>query len=296
MASSDGPCVRATTRVAAVVGDPIEHSLSPVIHNAAFAAAGLDWVFVALRVVAGRGADAVRSMRTLGIDGLSVTMPLKSEVIAGLDELEPDAQALGAVNCVRWRGDRLVGANTDGPGFVAGLAADFDFHPEGRDCVVLGAGGAARAVVLALARAGARSVQVVNRTRSAAEAAAALAGPVGSVVDVDAVKAADLVVNATPLGMAGVGASADRPVLPCDPDLLSSGQVVSDLVYHPLRTPFVDAAAARGARASNGVSMLVHQAALAFESWTGATAPLTAVRAAVDAALGSTDGEPWSKR
>lgn len=263
--------------------------MSPVIHNAGFRAAGLDWVYVAFGVPTGGGPAAVAGMRSLGIAGMSVTMPLKAEVIPALDGLEPDAEALGAVNCITRRDGRLIGDNTDGAGFLAGLAADFDFDPSGERCVVLGAGGAARAVVLALARAGARSVQVVNRTRSTAESAAALAGSVGSVADAASVADADLVVNATPLGMQGTGTpGTDRPggvTLPCDPQHISRGQVVADLIYHPLRTPLMDAALERGARTSNGLSMLVHQAAVAFRSWTGVDPDVEAMVAAVDAEL-----------
>ena len=276
----------AATRVAAVIGDPISHSLSPLIHNAAFAAADLDWVYVGLPVPAGRGAAAVEGMRALGIEGLSVTMPHKAEVLAALDEVSEDAAALAAVNCIIRRGDTLRGENTDGDGFLAGLRSDFDFDPDGRTCVVLGAGGAARAVVLALARAGAASVQVVNRTASSAAVAAALAGTAGSVAEPEAVAGADLVVNATSVGMHRPSGPADTSELPCDVEQLGTGQVVADLVYHPLRTALVAEAERRGARASNGVSMLVHQAARAFELWTGETAPVAAMRAAVDARLG----------
>ena len=279
----------AATRVAAVIGDPISHSLSPVLHNAAFAAAGLDWVYVGLPVPAGRGAAAVEGMRALGIEGLSVTMPHKAEVLAALDEVSDDAAALAAVNCIVRRGDTLRGENTDGDGFLAGLRSDFDFDPGGRTCVVLGAGGAARAVVLALARAGAASVQVVNRTASSAAVAAALAGTVGAVSGPEAVADADLVVNATSVGMHGRTDPAGPSELPCDVERLAEGQVVADLVYHPLRTALVAEAARRGARAANGVSMLVYQAARAFELWTGEAAPVPAMRAAVDAHLGAAE-------
>ncbi len=285
MGSSDaGPArsavvIDATTRVAAVIGDPIGHSLSPRIHNAAFAAARLDWVYVAFPVQEGDGGAAVRAMRSLGLGGLSVTMPHKAAVIAELDAVEDDAAALGAVNCIYREGARLVGANTDGVGFVEGLRADHGMDPTGQRCVVLGAGGAARAVVLALARSGAASVGVVNRTRSTADAAATLAGAVGAVVGEGAVAQADLVVNATPLGMERKGAAEGE--LPCDPELLRPGQVVVDLIYHPPRTRLLDEAEARGASTSNGLSMLVHQAGAAFERWTGTPAPLDAMRAAV---------------
>ena len=265
-----------------MIGDPIGHSLSPTIHNAAFAATGLDWVYVAFPTPPGSAPAAISSMRALGICGLSVTMPHKEAVLGELDELSPDAELLGAVNCVTRVGDRLVGDSTDGAGFLAGLHADFEFDPYGARCVVLGAGGAARSVVLALARAGAASVQVVNRTRSRGERAAALAGGAGSVAAVECVDGADLVVNATPVGMAG---AAQQDAVPCDASLLSRGQIVAELIYHPRRTPLMDAAQARGCRTSNGISMLVHQAAVAFESWTGVPGPVAAMTVAVGAAL-----------
>lgn len=266
-----------------MVGDPIAHSLSPVIHNAAFAATGLDWVCVALPVRAGSGGLVAAAMSTFGLEGLSVTMPHKADVIAGLDELTPVAAALGSVNCVLRRDGRLVGDNTDGAGFVAGLAADTGMELAGADCVVLGAGGAARAVVLALADAGAASVRVLNRTPERAEQAAALAGAVGARgTDAD-VSAADLVVNATPVGMADTG--SDPSATPVDPSLLRPGQVVAELVYHPATTPLMTAARAAGARSTNGVSMLVHQAATAFRHWTGVEAPVEVMADAARSAL-----------
>lgn len=264
-----------TTRVAGVIGNPVRHSLSPVLHNAAFAALGLDWVYLAFEPPPDGGAAAVDAMRALELGGLSVTMPFKEQVVAAVDELSPAAGALGAVNCIRWDGDRLVGENTDGAGFVASLAADAGFDPAGRRCVVVGAGGAGRAVTRALADAGAAAVGVVNRSPARAEAAAAIAGPAGAVVGQDAVAAADLVVNATPLGMHAGDA------LPVDPGLLGDRHVVADLVYHPARTPLLDEAAARGARTLNGLGMLVGQAALAFEHWTHVRPPLETMRAAV---------------
>jgi shikimate dehydrogenase len=270
--------------VAGVIGDPVRHSLSPAIHNAAFRDQGLDWVYVAFPVPAGEAGAAVDAVRPLGIRGLSVTMPHKAAVIDALDRLTPTASALGAVNCIHRDPDDdavLVGDNTDGAGFLAGLRADFDLDPAGARCVVLGAGGAARAVVLALAGAGAASVEVVNRTRTTAEVAAGLAGPVGSVAGVEAVAGADLVVNATPVGMGGDDG------LPCDPALLGPSQVVAELVYHPAETPFMVAARDRGARTANGLSMLVHQAAVAYTLWTGRPAPVEAMAAGARAGLGS---------
>lgn len=266
-----------------MIGDPVAHSLSPAIHNAAFNAMGLDWVYVALPVPSGAAEQAAAGMRALGLRGLSVTMPHKYDVMAGLDEVTDVARVLQAVNCITNRDGVLIGDNTDGAGFLAGIRADFSFDVESRCCVVLGAGGAARAVVLALADAGASSVVVVNRTELAAANAVAIAGSVGRIGTVADVPDADLVVNATPVGMAGAGAGAlDMPV---PPGSLRAGQVVAELVYHPGRTPLMDAAESAGARTSNGISMLVHQAAIAFEAWTGEHAPVDVMHAAASSAL-----------
>ena len=269
------------TRLAAVIGRPIRHSLSPVILNAAFEAAGLDWRFVALDVAPGDGAAAVRAARTLGLGGLSVTMPHKADACGAVDETTAVAAELGAVNCVFWRGDRLVGDNTDGVGFLDALAEDPGIDVAGLRCVVVGAGGAGRAVVRALGVAGAAEVAVVNRSPEPARRAAALAGPAGRVGAAADAGAADLVVNATPLGMGG-GAAAPLPI---DPALLHEGQVVADLIYHPGVTPLLAAAAERGARATGGLGMLVHQAAHAFGRWTGAEAPVAAMAGAARAEL-----------
>jgi shikimate dehydrogenase len=277
--------VTGATRVAAVIGDPVAHSLSPLIHNAAFRAVGLDWVYVAMPVSEGQGAAAVEAMRVLGMAGMSVTMPHKNAVIPALDEVDDDAAALDAVNCVIRDGDRLVGVNTDGAGFLGGLRADLGLEPSGARCVVIGAGGAARAVVRALAVAGAASIGVVNRTAGTATKAALLAGDRGSVVGFEAVHEADLVVNTTPVGM------AEAPGVPCDPSLVRPGQAVVDLIYHPRRTRFMDEAEARGASVANGLSMLVHQAAVAFEHWTGTDAPVGVMAEAARAAAGSRGAE-----
>jgi shikimate dehydrogenase len=276
-----------STRLAAVIGDPVRHSLSPILHNAAFRALDLDWVYVALEVGPGGAPAAIEGVRALGIDGLNVTMPHKAAVAAAVDRVTPAADALLAVNTVVRTGGELVGHNTDGDGFVASVVADLDFDPAGRRCVVIGAGGAARAVVRGLADAGAADVVVVARRAGQAEAAAHLGGGVGRAGRVEDVGDADLVVNATPVGMGGpaVGDGATPPddpaAHPVDPTLIGPGQLVVDLVYDPLTTPFMAAARARGAVAANGLGMLLHQAALAFRLWTAEEAPLDVMAGAV---------------
>jgi len=273
--------ISASTRIVGVIGDPVGHSLSPVIHNAAFRALDLDWVYVAFPVAAGAGATAVDAMRTLGLDGLNVTMPHKADVVGALDGLSATAETLGAVNTIHRVGDALWGENTDGAGFVDALRHDEGFDPDNRKIVVVGAGGAARAVILALAHAGAADIAVINRTASRAEAAAALAGAIGRVGSEHDVDEADLVVNATPAGMDGVLAD----FLTVDPHRLHPNQVVADLVYHPMRTPLLAAARERGAVAVTGLGMLIHQAAHAFRLWTGEDPPLEAMSAAALARL-----------
>ncbi len=270
----------ARTRLAAVIGEPVGHSLSPALHNAAFRALDLDWVYLAFEVVSGDAGRALAGMSSLGIDGMSVTMPHKSDVARLVDRLSPIAAELGAVNTVVRRDGRLVGENTDGDGFVAALRADEGIDPEGRRFLVLGAGGAARAVVRAVAAAGADEVLVVARRPEAAEMAAALGHHVGRVGRIEQAGEVDVVVDATPAGMSG---TADR--LAIDPDRLAPGQLVVDLVYEPLVTPLVAEARARGVAAVNGLGMLVHQAAAAFRMWTGEDPPLEVLSGAALGAL-----------
>jgi shikimate dehydrogenase len=293
------PGVTGSTRLAAVIGDPVRHSLSPVLHNAAFAALGLDWVYVALPVQPGAGAAAVAAMATLGIDGLNVTMPHKGAAAAAVDHRSPVAERLASVNTVTRSTRGLQGDSTDGEGFVRSLRTDEGFDPSGRRCLVVGAGGAARAVVLALADAGAAEVVVAARRPEAAAQAAELAGRRGRVGVVEDADGCDLVVNATPIGMgevvvdladaAGSGAADDLPV---PARCLGPGQVVADLVYQPIRTPLVEVARARGAVAVNGLGMLIHQAALSFRLWTGEDPPLEVLSAAAVSELARRAAQP----
>lgn len=264
--------ISGATRVTGVIGSPVRHTLSPALHNAAFAQLQLDWVFVAFEVAHGEAQRAIDAMRVLGLAGLSVTMPHKEAVAAAVDELHPSAASLRSVNSVVPRPDgTLVGHSTDGAGFVSSLAAE-GVGVIDRTICLLGAGGAARAIADALGRSGAARVWVVNRTASSAEETAALAAGVGEVGDARHIREADIVVNATSVGM---GTSE----LPCDPDLLRAGHVVADIVYHPRTTALLSAAAAVGAVTVDGLGMLVHQAALQQQLWHG-TLPDTAVMTA----------------
>ena len=290
----EGPFVgvpAGTTRVAAVIGDPIAHSLSPTLHNEAFRALGLDWVYVAFRVAAGDGAAAVGAMRTLGLAGLSVTMPHKADAARAVDRLGPVAARLGVVNTVSRVVDggieELLGESTDGAGYLDSLAED-GFDPAGARCVVLGTGGAARAVTLALAGAGSAEVAVAGRNAEGVANCVALAGAAGSPIDAsvgndlqERVRAADLVVNATPVGM-GPG---DGTPFGIGREWLRPGQFVSDLIYAPAVTPLLEEAREAGAARANGLGMLIHQAGHQIRMWTGQRPPLEAMSAAAVRAL-----------
>ena len=264
-----------------VLGWPLEHTLSPAIHNAAFRRLGMDCVYYAWPVAPEDLADAIRGIRALGALGANVTMPHKQAVVEHLDDISGDAQELGAVNTIQRYGSKLIGHNTDVDGFREFLEGDAGVKLEGRRALVLGAGGAARAVVKALAEAGATSVTVAARNEEkGAEAAKFAAG--GDVIEWSAAVAAsaeaDVVVNATPLGSDG-----ENP-LPGAP--FHSGQVVVDLLYRPPTTALLRTARSAGAQAWGGLGMLVHQAAASFRIWTGHEPALQVMSAAALHAMG----------
>jgi shikimate dehydrogenase len=265
--------VTGRTTVAGIIGEPVAQSRSPAIHNAAYRSCGLDWVYVSFPVRPGRVAVALDGLRALGVAGCNVTMPHKHEAALACDHLEATAAAIGVVNSVWVRDGELVGDSTDGPGFVDAARAD-GVGLDGARIVVLGAGGAARAIVHALGPLA--PVAVWARRLDAAATTAALA-PTGTPVPSerldDTVAASDVIVNATPLGMRG-----EPP--PFDPGRLHHGQTVIDVVVAPPDTPLLIAASEQGAAAISGLGMLVYQAARAFTLFTGCEAPLDAMWAA----------------
>lgn len=278
-ASSPSP-ISGRTRIAALIGQPVGHSMSPAIHNAAFREVGLDWRYVAFNVSPQGLEGALRAVSALGLGGLAVTMPHKARVAQLVDEPSVAVRALAACNTVIPLADgRLAGENTDGDGLVDSLLAG-QVEVAGRRVVVLGAGGAGRAIAEAIGRTGAGDVAVVNRTVDNAQVAATLAGPAGRVGDLTDVADADIIINATSVGM-GVGGG-----FALDPQLLRVNHVVVDAVYQPLITPLLGAAAERGCQTFDGLGMLVFQAARQFRLWTGVEAPLATMRAAVTTAMG----------
>jgi shikimate dehydrogenase len=261
----------AKTRLCGIIGNPVEHSLSPAMHNAAFEQLGLNFAYLAFRVTDVEG--AIRGVRAFDIRGLSVTVPHKVAVIPFLDEIDPVARAIGAVNTVVNDGGRLKGYNTDWTGFVRSL--ERHVPPAGRRVALLGAGGAARAIAFGLKEKGA-ALTILNRAEEIAMAldlAAEIGCPYGDLGRIDAVSGADIVVNATSVGMAPL---QDRTVV--DPACLRPEQVVVDIVYNPLETRFLKEARARGCRTVPGYEMLLLQGVTQFELWTGQPAPVELMR------------------
>jgi len=258
--------IRGTTRLAGVIGWPVEHSRSPHMHNAAYAALGLDWAYVPLAVPPDRLADALRGLPALGFAGVNVTIPHKHPVAELCDELSDAARGAGSVNTVVVRDDdRLYGETTDGDGMLDAIGE----LPPG-PAVVLGAGGAARSVVAALRDAGA-DVAVCARRREAAEALGV------GVIDWPLSEPAALIVNSTPVAQRG-----DAAELPLDPSALSGTAVVCDLVYRAdgTRTGLLAEAERRGARTVDGLAVLVGQGARSFRMFTGVDAPVAVMDAA----------------
>ena len=273
----DAPWPTASTRFAGVIGWPVGHSLSPSMHNAAFRALGLDWAYLAFPIAPEHLEPAVRGLFDAGCSGLSVTIPHKQAVIACCDEVTPAVEAIGAANTLVPLGDgRVRGDNTDAEGFLRALDEAAPVDLAGQDVLMIGAGGAARAIAFALAGRGAR-LRVANRT---ADRAAALGEPVEFTRDAMERAAAEcaLVVNATSLGMGTDEVPAELPV-----DSLGPGTVAYDIVYRQEPTPWLRAAADAGARTVDGLGMLLHQGAAAFAQWTGTEPPVDAMRAGLTA-------------
>ena len=260
-----------TTKKLCVIGDPVLHSKSPLLQNAMLQALGLDYIYLCQPVKAGEAARWLEAAKIAGYAGFNATMPHKEDLLPLMDELDEDARLYRSVNTVCIKGDKVYGYNTDGRGFLQALL-DAGFDPRGRRVVLLGAGGAAKAVALKLAQQVAASVTICNRTLEKAQAlcdrAPAVLSPAG--FDLDTLRAraagADLLVNCTSLGMAGAkGGFEDLSFL----EALPAGAPVYDLIYAPAETALLARARALGHPAFNGLSMLLYQAVFALEHFTG---------------------------
>ena len=263
------------TQLVGLIGWPVSHSFSPKMHNAAFADLGLNWVYLPFPIEPEHVETAVPGLFAAGIRGINITVPHKQAVIPLLDEIEEGAQAIGAVNTiVKEENGRLKGYNTDWAGFLADLAEQ-NVSVEGRDCLIIGAGGSARAIAYALAHAGGQVQILARRIEQAAALVADLRSffasdvlqerPLSELPSVIKESEAPLIVNTTPVGMTpNINSSVWPETLPLPPN-----SFVYDLVYNPTETKIMQQAKANQCGASNGLGMLVHQGALAFTLWTG---------------------------
>ncbi len=265
------------TKVCGIIGDPIEHTMSPVIHNAVFQNKGIDYIYLAFRVKEEELGKAIAGIKALNMKGLNVTIPHKVAVIQYLDELDPIADKIGAVNTIVNNDGVLKGYNTDAAGFLQSLL-ERGIEPKGKKVVILGAGGASRAISFILAERGS-SLTILNRTWDRAKTCADRIAEtfqseiVALKLDEDnlaaALSKADILVNTTSIGM-----SPDIDETPVNAALLKSGLVVSDIVYNPIKTRLQREAELAGATVVSGLDMLVWQGALAFQKWTGLEAPI----------------------
>ena len=270
------PMLTGHTRIVGIIGDPIEHSRSPQMHNAAFAKAGLDYVYVPFHVRPDDLAHAIAGFKALNVVGINVTLPHKQAVIPYLTSISREAELVGAVNTLTFVDDGIHGDNTDAPGVLRALEEEEDMSvPVGQEVVVLGAGGSARAVVVALALGGVASITIANRT---VERAVSLAQEMQQKTNIlmhgmgladarlpDAVSRCMLLINTATASM-----DPTQPLL-VSADWLQPNTIVYDIVYTPPVTPLMKAASERRCPTLGGIGMLVHQGAIAFEKWTGVT-------------------------
>lgn len=283
------------TKVLGVFGDPIAHSLSPVMHNAAIRWLNVDYIYVPFHVLPKNLPEAIKGISAMGLAGVNVTIPHKEQVIEYLDEISERSAQIRSVNTIVNVDGRLRGDTTDGPGFIRSATAEWG-KLDGCKALILGAGGSAKAVAFALAEIGCEII-VANRTRRRAvelveglnqvfEAGKFGAAGLSEQELIDEMPGVDLVVNTTSVGM-----HPDVDSIPVPPELLHPRLLVYDLVYSPVRTRLVAEAEKCGARAMNGLSMLVYQGAISFEMWTGFQAPISVMEKAILNTLGDTRGQ-----
>jgi shikimate dehydrogenase len=275
--------INGKTRVCAIIGDPVEHSLSPVMHNAAFEELGLNIVYVAFKVTRNGLKEAISGARSLGLRGLNVTMPHKNAVMSYLDETDSTAEAIGAVNTILNNQGKLIGYNTDGKGAMIALKEN-GIYPEEKKMLLLGAGGAAKAIAFQAAQE-VEELVILNRTSAKAEKLAEAlhkkfgkkvkGGTLSTEVLKEELKTADILVNATSVGM-----HPDVNRSPVPSDLLRRDLCVMDIVYNPLETKLLMDAKAVGAKVVSGLEMLLYQGAVAFEIWTNCPAPVKVMKKA----------------
>lgn len=277
------------TRIVGVIGDPVQHSRSPQMHNAAIVERKLDYVYVPFHVRSGELREAIEGFKALNVLGVNVTIPHKQTVMSILDDVSHEATLIGAANTLIFCDGRVSGDNTDAQGFLRAMTEEGIDIPVGGSAVVLGAGGAARAVVVALALSGLGLITVANRTGWKAiqfeKDLATISETEISAVDLasnqlnSAIRSADLLVNTTSVGM------QETDQLLIDPDSLNPGTIVYEIVYTPLETPLLRVAREKGCQTIGGIGMLVHQGAIAFEKWIGIVPNVETMRIALEQSL-----------
>ena len=277
------------TKIVGIIGDPIKHSRSPLIHNAAIAALGLDYVYVPFHVQPDSLGAAIEGFKATNVGGINVTIPHKQNAMSYLDEISREATLIGAVNTLIFKEGVIIGENTDAPGFLQAMQEDGLDVPQGGAAVVIGAGGSARAIVVTLALAGVRTICIANRTVSRAVALATdLSEKTGiSIYGIGlddsklphAVGTSQLIVNTASTSM-----DVSHPLL-IDPEWLEPQSIVYDIVYTPPETRLLQAAAEKDCHTIGGLGMLVHQGAIAFEKWTGVNPPVEIMRQALQGAF-----------
>ncbi|WP_308638804.1 shikimate dehydrogenase [Paenibacillus silvisoli] len=284
-----GNAVDSHTVLFSVIGDPIRHSKSPIMMNRAFRETGINGIYTAFHITADKLGDFVAGVRAMGIRGVNVTIPHKLDIMPLLDEIDESAQVIGAVNTIVNTDGRLTGYNTDGIGYVRSLKEEVQQDLSGANVLIIGAGGATRGILYALAREGVASITIFNRTVARAEELAdAFKGHVPAIRAIgqdelrDACGSNDIIINTTSLGM-----YPNVDGTPVDSAWLKPGAVASDLIYNPLTTKFLAEAKERGCRIHGGLGMFIYQGAYAFEYWTGRPAPVAAMRETVLDALNS---------
>ena len=277
------------TKIVGIIGDPVQHSRSPQMHNAAIAERKLDYIYVPFHVRSGELREAIEGFKALNVLGVNVTIPHKQTVMPILDDVSHEATLIGAANTLIFCDGRVSGDNTDAQGFLRAMTEEGIDIPVGGSAVVLGAGGAARAVVVALALSGLGLITVANRTGWKAiqfeKDLATISETEISAVDLasnqlnSAIRSADLLVNATSVGM------EETDQLLIDPDSLNPETIVYEIVYTPLETPLLRVAREKGCQTIGGIGMLVHQGAIAFEKWIGIVPNVETMRIALEQSL-----------
>lgn len=274
--------ITSKTKLVGLLGHPVSHSQSPIMHNTAFSHTQLNFAYAAFDVAPEQLDEAVAGIRALGLRGVNVTIPHKVAILPMLDEIDPLAKRIGAVNTVVNENGRLIGYNTDGMGYVRSLVEESNVQLQSQVVTLLGAGGAARAVAFTLAEQGVKEIRIINRSR---EKATSLAEHLSAIVPTSVVDPADgqhaiadatLLINTTSIGM-----YPQVDEMPVPAEWLHERLIVSDLIYNPLETRLLKQARLIGARAHSGVGMFVNQGALAFELWTGEKAPSEIMREVV---------------